>query len=234
MAGRKFYSVTVRPSLSTGALAQTAFSAGDVLFNWTEVPVDRGSSRLVSITTILRGTNGSRQTTRNIDLYFSKNSSEYSLGTVNSAEAMVGYSKDFIGFAQIGSSNDIQGGELVPLDIVHTEVDLIMTPEGGDSIYVASTVAGSMDFGTNVKTNGAHDAAAVTVIPTGDAGLADARRALAVGDILQAQDSALVGTVKSVAATSVTLESANTAALASGDELVCVNPLVFIFGFEAA
>ena len=169
-----------------------------------------------------------------MDLYFSKNSSEYSLGTVNSAEAMVGYSKDFIGYAHVGSSDDIQGGDLVPFDIVHTEVDLIMTPEGGDSIYVAATIAGTMDFGTNVKTNGAHDAAAATVIPTGDAGLADARRALAVGDILQAQDSALVGTVKSVAATSVTLESANTAALASGDELVCINPLVFIFGFEAA
>tara|TARA_R100000773_G_C4185369_1_gene93383 strand:- start:99 stop:803 length:705 start_codon:yes stop_codon:yes gene_type:complete len=234
MAGRKFYSVTVRPSLTTGVLAQRAFAANDVLFNWTEIPVDRGSSRLVSITTIIRGTNGAAQATQDVKLYFSKNSSEYSLGTVNSAESMAGYSKDMLGYALVNGSNDLEGGDLVPFKMIHTEVDLIMTPEGGDSIYVAGVTGGAFDFGSNIKTNGAHDAGSATTIPIGDSGLNDARLALAVGDILQANDNAAIGTVKSVAASSVTLESANTDALGAGDELVCINPLVFIFGFEAA
>ena len=61
----------------------------------------------------------------------------------------------------------------------------------------------------------------------------DVREHFAVGDVLHAQDDAVLGTVASAdSATQITLTAANTEAIAENDVIYNINPKKLVLGFE--
>ena len=82
---RSFHTVTVKPTITASLQATGVFTTGDVIFDWTEVQVPKGTSRINGITFLIRGSNGVRQEFA-MDLYFAKTINGVapgSLGTLN-------------------------------------------------------------------------------------------------------------------------------------------------------
>ena len=65
----KFSIVTVKPNL---AALTTAFTATDLLFDWTPIEIPRGGCSIETIQMHYAGTNGVAQTPRDIELIFAK------------------------------------------------------------------------------------------------------------------------------------------------------------------
>jgi len=79
----KFSTVTVKPNL---AALTTAFTATDLLFDWTPIEVPRGGCSLETVQMHYAGTNGVAQTPKDIELLFAKSVNGVappSLGTSN-------------------------------------------------------------------------------------------------------------------------------------------------------
>ena len=230
MAGRKFYSVTVKPTITASLMHDTAFGDGDVLFPFTEVPVDRGTSRLVSVTAVVRGTNGARQEFP-LDLVFSKSSSENSLGTINTTASMFP-SNNIIGGHKILVTD--YGDGLDTFAITNSSAakpDLIVAADSGESIYVGGIANGAFDFTSTVQvgTETATNTTALVVKTT------SAEINFAAGDVLHDEDDLVIGTVSSVTnATNIVLTANCASVSAVNKDLYNVNPITLIFGFECA
>jgi len=230
MAGRKFYSVTVKPTITASLMHDTAFADGDVLFPFTEVPVDRGTSRLVSVTAVVRGTNGARQEVA-LDLVFSKSSSENSLGTINATASMFP-SNNIIGGHKILATD--YGDGLDTFAITNSSAakpDLIVAADSGESIYVGGIANGAFDFTSTVQCDGvqATSQAVLTVKTT------SAQINFAAGDVLHDENDRAMGTVKTVdSATQMTMTANLSNATVNNKDLYNINPITLIFGFECA
>ena len=57
----KYFSITVKPTILASIQHLNAFTANDVLFNWTSFTLDNGINRLVGVNAIIRGTDGTAQ-----------------------------------------------------------------------------------------------------------------------------------------------------------------------------
>ena len=110
-------------------------------------------------------------------------------------------------------------------------VGVVLEPtSGADYVYISMTT----------KTNNEPDLrSALTVDGAVDSGTAltvadvDATLVLAPGDVLHAEDDAVIGTVKTInSATSVTLESAISVAIANNDVIHILSPITLIIGVE--
>jgi len=237
----KYFNITVKPDI-TGQNAVTAFADEDLIFDWTEFSVPKGGARLIGVTTIMRGTNGSRQE-HALDLYFAKaengNSAPGTLGTVNSSTGGQGYFNNLLGCLNVPVT-DFRDG-LDYMAVAHTNnvatgpgfvMDDLTHPAGytGFNKYYLGVVSkGTPDFGTGVL---ADDPVSVNdtsiVVKT-----IDARKVFDVGDVLVDNGNAAIGTIKSIgSATAITLESGATEAVAGDDEIVNKNPVTFILHFE--
>ena len=229
MAGRKFYSVTVKPTMTASKLA-AAYGDGDVLFPFTEVPVDRGASRLISITAVVRGTNGVRQEFP-MDLVFSKSSSENSLGTENATASMFP-SNNIIGGHKILATDYGDGLDTFAVtNSSFAKPDLVVAADSGESIYVGGIANGAFDFQSTVVCDGiqATSQAVLTVKTT------SAEINFAIGDVLHDEDDRAMGTVKTVdSATQMTMTANLSNATVNNKDLYNVNPITLIFGFECA
>ena len=229
MAGRKFYSVTVKPTMTASKLA-AAYGDGDVLFPWTEVPVDRGASRLISITAVVRGTNGARQEFP-MDLVFSKSSSENSLGTENATASMFP-SNNIIGGHKILATDYGDGLDTFAVtNSSSAKPDLVVAADSGESIYVGGIANGAFDFQSTVVCDGvqATSQAVLTVKTT------SAQINFAIGDVLHDEDDRAIGTVKTVDnSTQMTMTANLSNATVDDKDLYNVNPITLIFGFECA
>ena len=229
MAGRKFYSVTVKPTMTASKLA-AAYGDGDVLFPWTEVPVDRGASRLISITAVVRGTNGVRQEFP-MDLVFSKSSSENSLGTENATASMFP-SNNIIGGHKILATDYGDGLDTFAVtNSSSAKPDLVVAADSGESIYVGGIANGAFDFQSTVVCDGiqATSQAVLTVKTT------SAEINFAIGDVLHDEDDRAMGTVKTVdSATQMTMTANLSNATVNNKDLYNINPITLIFGFECA
>ena len=72
MAINEFFTVEVTPTLTTAdVLHGSNIGTGEVLFDWTEFQVPRGTNKLVNITGKVRGVNGFAQRIAH-ELYFAK------------------------------------------------------------------------------------------------------------------------------------------------------------------
>tara|TARA_R100000808_G_scaffold10659_1_gene28177 strand:+ start:14508 stop:15197 length:690 start_codon:yes stop_codon:yes gene_type:complete len=229
MAGRKFYSVTVKPTMTASKLA-VAYGDGDVLFPWTEVPVDRGASRLISITAVVRGTNGARQEFP-MDLVFSKSSSENSLGTENATASMYP-SNNIIGGHKILATDYGDGLDTFAVtNSSSAKPDLVVAADSGESIYVGGIANGAFDFQSTVQvgTETATNTTAVVVKTT------SALINFAAGDVLHDEDDQLIGTISSVTDATNLVLTANCANVSAvNKDLYNINPITLIFGFECA
>ena len=212
----KFSIVTVKPNL---AALTTAFTATDLLFDWTPIEIPRGGCSIETIQMHYAGTNGVAQTPKDIELIFAKSvngAAPPSLGTSNGAITSSAATQlarpHIIGYKHLDVSAMVDTGvDLVAYNLLgsfsanpNVKMNIILEGEsagyhstkgpGYQTVWMAGIAnEGGEDFGTGVIVdNGAG-------YSVGDAGLICDGTAgdivFAAGDELIAQDGALVGTV---------------------------------------
>lgn len=241
----KFF--TVEKLLTIAASKQhAAFASGDVMVDWTALQIPKGASKLLCATVLIRPKGDASPTDNNFafDLLFSKTNT-VSLGTVNDAVAH-SPSNDFIGVIEFDSGNFANTAmQSTAIAQVGNESNNATTPiviqgnpttgdnVGFDTIYVGMTARDAFDFTSiNAVNESNFDAGTQTVI-TMDGASMDVREHFAPGDVLHANDDAVLGTVASVdSATQITLTAANTEAIAEDDIIYNINPVKIILGFE--
>jgi hypothetical protein len=243
----KYFTVTKKIEIAASK-QHAAFGAGDVLTDWVALQIPKGSSCLKSVTMLVRPKGDATPTDNDFacDIVFSTTNT-FSLGTVNSAVNHRPF-PDIIGVVEIATGNyavnvynstaiastglqgnDNEGG--VPL--VLTGDPLSGDNVGYDVIYVGMVAVGAFDFSSiNAVNETSFDAGAQTVITMDGTGM-DVREHFAAGDILHAQDDAVLGTLSSAdSATQITLTAANTAAIAENDIIYNLHPITLVLGFE--
>tara|TARA_A100001515_G_scaffold130899_1_gene118372 strand:- start:15 stop:740 length:726 start_codon:yes stop_codon:yes gene_type:complete len=236
-----YFNITVKPDI-TGANAVTAFADEDLIFDWTEFSVPKGGARLVGVTTIMRGTNGSRQE-HALDLYFAKaeqgDSAPGTLGTVNSSAGGQGYFNNLLGCLNVPLTDFRDGLDYMAVahtNAVATGAGFVMDDvtnragyTGFNKYYLGVISKGTPDFGTGVLCDDAISVNDTSIVVK----TVDARKVFDVGDVLVDNGNAAIGTIKSIgSATAITLESGAAEAVASDDEIVNKNPVTFILHFE--
>ena len=242
----KFFSVTKKIEIAASK-QHTAFGSGDVVADWQAIQIPKGSSCLKSLTMLVRpkGDAGPTVNTFPTEVLFSKTNT-VSLGTVNAA---VDHrpSNDFIGAISLDALSFIEdtAGVSTTIGVVGTDVGnpsapLILegdintgTNVGFDKIYVGLVANGAFDFRSINAVNESNFAAGTQTVITMDGTSMDVREHFAAGDILHAEDDAVLGTVASAdSATQITLTAANTDAIAEDDIIYNLNPIKLILGFE--
>ena len=252
-----YFNVKFRPDMINGDTTQlvadngdqAAFEDGDVLFDWHAIDIPKGSARVQGITVVMNGSNGSRQTERDIQFVFAKSVNGVApptLGVVNATATSLGTQNHIIGAFVVDSTvitrldpysvfganagSDPKNGMHLPV----LEGEESTTQKGFQTIYVGGFATGALNFDTNVKANGAIDASAdlanTIVVDT-----VDARKAFSVGDLVYAlgTDTQIPGKVESVTDTLITFDTTNsTVDVADNDEILCATPIKIILHFE--
>jgi|TARA_R110002153_G_C13146895_1_gene481586 hypothetical protein len=250
----KYFSVTVKPTIAASlAHADAALTANDVVFDWTSFKVPGGGNRLVGVTVIAPPTNGGVSQDFPLDLMFATQTrgnggvaggaAPQSIGTISSAAIPLAspYYEELVGAIKIdatdytdteprsiGVTGVAQGG-MNPVLFETYDNDSIPPVDGMYTFYVAATTPGTPSLQSGIDLTEALDAAEKATI-TVDGVTAVT---LSPGDVLHAQDNAVVGTVSSITnGTTIVLTAANTAALANNDILYNINPIKLILSFE--
>lgn len=242
MKSKFFNSPVITPTL-TGAAMHAQFSEGDLLFDWVSFEIPRGVARLIGATTIIRPKGDADPTHQpaGIDLVFAKDTAvsatPATLGTLNSP-AILTPRHDIIGSLPSVDSDIIGGGTAV---ISTTKSPgIVLEPEtnsggnvGVDKYWVAGIAAGLIDFRSIIVVDDADIASAAhTTIVTGGTSM-DNREHFIAGDVIHAQDGAVVGTLASVAESAITLTAElGTSILTNGDTLYCINPIKLTLHFS--
>jgi len=253
----KYFSKTLRPVLPVATMIQSnktdlPFTAGDVMFDWFAFDVPKGACRLVSAVILVRGENGAPQTDRDLQLFFAKSDTSgaapMSLGTGNATVNGKGYYNSLLAhlvfdITEFSSHLDYMSmatGGMGGDSGLQNKNSLILQGEpnsgtnvGYDKLYCGGVggASNAWDFATGVILNDADDVA------EGDTALVtdgvDADKVFAPGDVILKHDSdTVVGTVKSVSANLITLESGSGVAISDDDELMNASPVTVILGFE--
>ena len=253
----KFSIVTVKPDLRA---LTTAFTATDLLFDWTPIEIPRGGCSIETIQMHYAGTNGVAQTPKDIELIFAKSVNGVApptLGTSNGAITSTAVAQaarpHIIGYKHLDAGTMVDTGvDLVAYNLLGSfsgkpnpkmnimlegaQTDYLSTKGPGyQTVWMAGIAnEGGEDFNTGVLLNetdsGALAAGGTALL---DVDGTDPRLVFAPGDELIAADGALIGIVKSVDSdVLITLEAAHTAALANDDEICNKQPITFIFGLE--
>ena len=240
MTTKYFNSSVISPTVAASKL-NTAFTAGDIVFDWVGFEVPRGACKLLGATVIIRPKNDAGQTVAGsgLDLLFAKgpvpDATPTSLGTVN-AEVTNFASTDIVGGMPFVADDKFGTRTLYATNVSPCELVLEPNPASGsnigvDKFYVAGLAAGNIDLTSGCTVNESNFGAGTqTVITVADV---DARLGFAVGDVIHAEDDAVLGTIASVdSSTQITLTAANTDAIEDDDKLYNINPIRIILHFE--
>ena len=247
----RYFSVEVKPTIAASKQHSAAFQAGDVLFDWVEFEIPKGTSRLIGATMITRPKGNNTPTGNKFGsfLVFSKTNT-VSYGIVNSASTKTP-SNDYLGFLELEDTTSftVGGGTNIGMSgrasNTSSQANLLLTGSqtgtnvGYDKLYMAAQAGGNFDFRSviAIAEDTDADAAASQVITTD--GSVNESQVLAVGDVLHigtsegtpAADS-LIGTVAAVADNLVTLETVSPTDLVDGDILYNIHPIRVILHFE--
>jgi len=240
---------TVEKLLTVAASKQNAggIGSGIVMVDWTAIEVPKGASKLTSATVLIRP-KGDASPTKNhfgLDIVFSKTNT-VSLGTTAIAHRP---NNDLLGVIEVDENNfasshfQSTGIAMVGGDNNNACPPMVLQGDattgsnvGYDTLYVGIVSKGSNTFESiNTVAEASFGAGTQTVITMDDGSggtTMDCREHFAVGDILHAQDDAVLGTVASVAPHAITLTAANTEAIAENDVIYNINPIKIILGFE--
>tara|TARA_R110002073_G_scaffold70787_1_gene174534 strand:- start:92 stop:865 length:774 start_codon:yes stop_codon:yes gene_type:complete len=254
-----YISKLIKPTPNVATMIQSnktdlAYGAGDVVCDWTPFDVPKGAVKLESITLLVTGENGSPQgTVRDVMLYFAKSDADgtapTSLGTGNATANGVGFYNNVLGhvildltagdanldFATIMTAFSHGGDPLVG----HTNLVLQGEPNSGatvnmERLYVGVIGGGSFafDFSTGVIADGAVTLGAASTFDVTSGGT-DANKVFNPGDVILVHDSDTpIGTVKSVTANNIVLESATGVAIANTDEIMHQSPIKIRLGLQ--
>tara|TARA_R100000458_G_C8263323_1_gene238623 strand:- start:1112 stop:1864 length:753 start_codon:yes stop_codon:yes gene_type:complete len=247
----KYFSTRIKPTLPVAGQIQSdasdlVFAGGDIMFDWTAFEIPRGTARLIDVSIIMRGS----QTVKGMDLFFAKtdpdgSTAPGSLGTVNATANGSGYYRNVIGTVHlasgtfkedldnltVGSMGHGGGTGQVP-SVVLQGVESSGSNPGFDKLYIGGTVsAGSgYNFSTGVVADGAVSAGAARNF---DVKTVSALNFFDVGDTVHVHDSdTAIGTIKSLTATNIILETVTGVAIADEDEIINASPIELILSFE--
>ena len=256
-----YFEVEVRPEIPIASLIQNdktdlPFSAGDLFWDWQEFEVP-GTVRLVSLTAIIRGEDGSPQTDRDLELIFAKTkpggTAPISLGTPNATVNGKGYVQQSIGFLRVDISDMSDYLDYYTVATIgaagqdgsNRHLNIVMQPEstsrGATSkhkLYVGGIAGASntWDFSTGTLLNQAGNQAVSTTPATLTVDGTSALQSYCVGDVLAAAGGSAfktVGTVTAVTDANTVVVDAVAEAFDDDLELVVINPITLRLGFEA-
>ena len=240
-----YFTVTIEPTMAASVQALAAFTAKDLLFDWTSFDVPKGANKLTDVALMIRGTDGVYQEKDTV-LYFAKSkdggtTAPASLGTVHATANGTGYFDHVIGAAQIMSTDFKEGLDSLGVATLghgaasNHSPNLVLQgePESGtnvgyDKLYIGST-SGAYNFASTVQvsTETATNTSAVVVKTT------SALIAFAAGDVLHDEDDQLIGTIKSITdATNIVLEDNAASVSAVNKDLYNINPIKIILSFD--
>jgi len=251
----KYYTATVLPTI-TPFLQHTAFSDGDILFDWTAFEIPRGSAKLLSATAIIKP-KGDAAATANVfplEFWFADDNRS-TIGVVNAAVADLA-NADILGAVEMsaagfgghtmGANSSISVCTSGPaVDENHGNQDpLVLTPkvglaahsEGYRTLYIGGIAKGAFNFTTINRINEA-DAADQSEITMDGSGMACTEH-FAIGDVLAATDGADVnnditlGEVLYVEDTVLTFTAVTTDAFDNNDFVYTKAPIKIILAFE--
>tara|TARA_R100000664_G_C2756336_1_gene144222 strand:+ start:1779 stop:2480 length:702 start_codon:yes stop_codon:yes gene_type:complete len=230
----KYKNIEVKPIINA-SLQAALFSTQDVVFDWTEVPLPvNGPCRVISVSVINRDHAAAKAADVALELFFSK-SNDFTLGTINSTASMVP-NDDLIGVTSIVTGDYDAGLDFVSIASANPDalVGLILEPKSTErSIYVAglTRTGNEPDLRSSFLVDGAHTDTSATLTVKG----VDAREIIAPGDVLHAEDDAVIGKVESVdSATQITLQNSliTPQALADEDKIHILQPIKLMIGVE--
>ena len=248
----KYITRTVKPTIAANlANGDAALTANDVVFDWTAFTLPNGVNRLVGVTVIAPPTNAGASQDFPLDLLFATNtrgnggiasgSAPQSIGTISSAAtpAASPYYNDLVGAVKIDASDftdteprsiGVTGVAQGGMNPVIFESYADSSSEGEYTFYVAATTPGTPSLQSGIDINEGNAGAGTQTTITVDGATA---LTLAPGDVLHAQDNAVLGTVSSITnATTIVLTAANEEAFQEDDIIYNNNPITLIFTFE--
>ena len=241
IASNKYFTRTVKPTMTASLQHTAAFSDDDVLFSWTsfEIPEE---CRLLGVTALIRGTDGVRQE-QPLDLYFSKKAQAgdiAALGAINATANGVGWFNDLIGFINIAAGDYGDGLDTMAVasssgsrQIMTSQRITSLTP-GTATVYVGGIAQGALDFRSGLQVNEASFTGGTQTTITVDQ--VDATIAFSPGDLIHAHDDAVLGTIESItSANEIVLTKSSLSSqgnIANNDYLYNVNPITLILSLE--
>ena len=229
----KYHLAKVRPTIDV--LPNTAFDAGDVLFDWYAFEIPRGGCAVKSLNVIVPGTDGACVTGLDIELLFAtsvKGVAPSSLGDPDAAITKIAATackNNIIGHKYLDASVLENSDELGSYNIWtqtsgqsvgYDELNMVLegdpnytgTTQGYQTIWVAGIAIGATNFATNCLLDGAILTGAAGAQTLDVANDADADDIFAVGDELlaAANDGSSVqkiGTITSLTADAITIDA---------------------------
>jgi hypothetical protein len=242
----KYFTVEVKPTVTASKQHAAAFGNGELLFDWTEFEIPKGSARLVGASIIARPKGDSAPTANDnaLSLVLSKSSTQ-TLGNINSAPTnrptndllgVVEFAATDYSAAGMASSVVASSPSTIKAPIVITANQNLASTEGYDKYYIGGVSADTgTDFRTIIRINDADiDSASPGTALVVDGLSMTALEHFLPGDILHAHDDAVIGTVASVnSSTSITLtETIATSVLEDDDYVYNIHPYRIILQFE--
>ena len=239
----KYFNVELSPTVAASVQHAGVFATNSVLFDWQAIQVPKGANAITSAVVMMRAKGDSTPTPNHakVDVLFSKTNT-VSLGTVR-AQPDHRPSNDFLGHLifEAGSYSlaGVSSTSIATLGANESRIPLVLTGSNEgvdvvyDTIYVGITAGEEIDFQSILVVSDADIASAAhTTIVTAGSSI-DNREILLAGDVVHAQDDAVVGTLDSVAESAITLTSElGTSVLTNGDTLYNISPIKLILGFE--
>ena len=209
----KFFTVEVIPTIA--ASVQIAFTAKDVLFDWTKFYVPGNVGRLIGCNVNVRGTDGSRQEFA-LDVYFAK-SDDFSLGTINSGVA-IKPNNDMLGAMPVPVTAYMDGLNTMEVANVATSARLTLqpvpepigsgtAPTGNHVLYIAGVAQGAFDFTTAALADAITDVSGLSVPTVVQLDGTACNEVFGPGDIIHAQDDVVLGEVVSLDANTITFRA---------------------------
>ena len=244
-----YFTTTIKPTITASLQHAHAFTDADLLFDWTTFNVPKGANKLMNVTALIRGTDGSPQTFA-MDLFFAKTfqgSAPGSLGTISATADGIGYYNHLIGAWKIEELDYINTGQLDTGPNISTlshdsrvanfvdggrPIVLQGEPESGsnvgyDKLYVAATTPdGACDFSTAVVTSRSVDVSGLSSAQLVNADIegTDPRSVFAPGDIIHAEDGIILGEIATMAdANTITFKTDGSKQYHAGGETLFSN-----------
>jgi len=254
MAVTKYFTVEVKPVMTPVADGlHTAFSDGDVLFDWTSFEIPRGGGRLIGAHVEIRpkGDTGSTPNIFPLELLFAKTkyiagtlTAPSTLGILNTAatapSSIYTQTEMFLGHLPI-IAGDFGDTDSIAVASAASGKGIVLQGEinsgnnvGYDEFYVSGIAGGAFNFVSGCTINaGDLDGPVMTVADV------DPRLFIAVGDTVAVTTTAdtdvtkAMGVVKKMTDVLITLESAFTTADVVDDDFVYnTSPIKIILTFE--
>tara|TARA_R110002167_G_scaffold94250_1_gene251731 strand:+ start:822 stop:1595 length:774 start_codon:yes stop_codon:yes gene_type:complete len=256
MAGaNKYFTIELTPTIKATAQHLGVYTAGDILWQLTsdnKIQIPSGPARLIGATALVRPKGDAGPTPNNfgIDLVFSKEARTAANGNLVFGKGSP--NNDIVGSIQLSAGDHVaaaannctsvvSSGSEPGSIVLNRGVELCTVVAdravGYDTYYVGGIAAGAHFFGVTAnrvnETGFSADTQDEITMDDGSGSTSmDCREHFLPGDILHAQDNAVLGTVASVAAREITLTANNVDAIADNDYIYNIHPIRVILSFE--